>query len=143
MVTWVLIALTGIDIDHQLLPDDLTLPLLWAGLLAAVFVGPLPGASLPVSPRDALIGAAAGYLSLWSVYHVFRLVTGKEGMGYGDFKLLRGARRLARLADAAARSSCWRPRRARCWACDDRCGAGIAPRPCPSDLIWRPQGGSR
>jgi leader peptidase (prepilin peptidase) / N-methyltransferase len=87
-VTWALIALTGIDIDHQLLPDSITLPLIWAGLLAAAAIGPLPGASLPVAPRDAIIGAAAGYLSLWSVYHVFRLATGKEGMGFGDFKLL-------------------------------------------------------
>jgi leader peptidase (prepilin peptidase)/N-methyltransferase len=87
-VTWPLIALTGIDIDHQLLPDSITLPLLWAGLLAAVFIGPLAGASLPVSPREAVLGAAAGYLSLWLVFHAFRLITGKEGMGYGDFKLL-------------------------------------------------------
>ena len=82
-----MIALTGIDLDHQLLPDSMTLPLLWAGLLASVLIGPRPGASLPVSPRDAIVGAAAGYLSLWCVYHAFRLVTGKEGMGYGDFKL--------------------------------------------------------
>ena len=86
-VTWALIALTGIDIDHQLLPDSITLPLLWAGLLAAVALGPQPGAALPVSPKDAIIGAAAGYLSLWTVFHAFRLATGKEGMGYGDFKL--------------------------------------------------------
>ena len=87
-VTWALIALTGIDIDHQLLPDSITLPLLWAGLLAAVTLGPAPGVALPVSPKDAIIGAAAGYLSLWAVFHAFRLLTGKEGMGYGDFKLL-------------------------------------------------------
>src|SRR6202789_2361643 len=87
LVTWVLIALTGIDIDHQLLPDNITLPLMWAGLLAAVVVGPVAGAALPVSPKDALIGAAAGYISLWLVFHAFKLVTGKEGMGYGDFKL--------------------------------------------------------
>jgi leader peptidase (prepilin peptidase)/N-methyltransferase len=87
-VSWALIALTGIDIDHQLLPDSITLPLLWAGLLAAVIFGPLPGASVPVSPRDAVLGAAAGYLSLWLVFHAFRLITGKEGMGFGDFKLL-------------------------------------------------------
>jgi leader peptidase (prepilin peptidase)/N-methyltransferase len=86
-VTWALIALTGIDIDHQLLPDSITLPLLWAGLLAAVAFGPVPGLALPVSPKDAIIGAAAGYLSLWAVFHAFRLLTGKEGMGYGDFKL--------------------------------------------------------
>jgi leader peptidase (prepilin peptidase)/N-methyltransferase len=87
LVTWSLIALTGIDIDHQLLPDNITLPLMWAGLVAAVAVGPATGAALPVSPKEALIGAAAGYLSLWLVFHAFRLVTGKEGMGYGDFKL--------------------------------------------------------
>jgi len=87
LVTWVLIAMTGIDIDHQLLPDSLTLPLMWLGLLAAVVIGPTPGLALPVSPPDAILGAIAGYLSLWSVFHIFRLITGKEGMGYGDFKL--------------------------------------------------------
>ena len=87
LVTWALIALTGIDIDHQLLPDNITLPLMWAGLLAAVAIGPTSGVSLPVSPKDALIGAAAGYISLWLVFQAFKLVTGKEGMGYGDFKL--------------------------------------------------------
>jgi leader peptidase (prepilin peptidase) / N-methyltransferase len=87
LVTWSLIALTGIDIDHQLLPDNITLPLMWAGLVAAVAIGPVAGAALPVSVRDAVIGAAAGYLSLWLVFHAFKLVTGKEGMGYGDFKL--------------------------------------------------------
>jgi len=87
LVTWALIALTGIDIDHQLLPDNITLPLMWAGLAAAVVIGPMSGEALPVSPRDAIIGAMAGYLSLWLVFHAFRLATGKEGMGYGDFKL--------------------------------------------------------
>jgi len=87
LVTWSLIALTGIDIDHQLLPDSITLPLLWAGLLAAVFVGPVAGSPIPVSARDAIIGAVSGYVSLWLVFHTFRLITGKEGMGYGDFKL--------------------------------------------------------
>ena len=87
LITWVLIALTGIDIDHQLLPDNMTLPLLWAGLIASVAIGPVAGSPLPVSPVDAVIGAAAGYLSLWLVFHAFRLITGKEGMGYGDFKL--------------------------------------------------------
>jgi leader peptidase (prepilin peptidase) / N-methyltransferase len=67
LVTWSLIALTGIDIDHQLLPDNITLPLMWAGLVAAVALGPVAGAALPVSVRDAVIGAAAGYLSLWLV----------------------------------------------------------------------------
>jgi leader peptidase (prepilin peptidase)/N-methyltransferase len=87
LVTWALIALTGIDVDHQLLPDGITLPLLWAGLVASVLIGPSPGAALPVAPREAIIGALAGYTSLWLVFHAFRLVTGKEGMGYGDFKL--------------------------------------------------------
>lgn len=78
---WLLIAMTFIDVDTQLLPDDLTYPLLWGGLLInlnATFV-PL---------QDAVIGAAAGYLVLWAVYWLFKLATGKEGMGYGDFKLL-------------------------------------------------------
>lgn len=79
--TWSLLALTMIDIDHQLLPDDITLPLMWLGLLFNMF-GTF--ASLP----NAVIGAMAGYLSLWSIYWLFKLVTGKEGMGYGDFKLL-------------------------------------------------------
>ena len=87
LVTWTLIALSGIDIDHQLLPDGITLPLMWAGLLAAVVVGPTAGSPIPVSAHDAIIGAAAGYVSLWLVFHTFRLMTGKEGMGYGDFKL--------------------------------------------------------
>jgi len=78
---WSLIALTVIDIDTQLLPDDITLPLLWLGLLVNLNTGftPLP---------SAVIGAVAGYLSLWTVYWLFKLTTGKEGMGYGDFKLL-------------------------------------------------------
>jgi leader peptidase (prepilin peptidase) / N-methyltransferase len=88
LITWSLIALTGIDIDHQLLPDGITLPLMWAGLLAAVVVGPVAGSPIPVAARDALIGAATGYVSLWLVFHAFRFITGKEGMGYGDFKLL-------------------------------------------------------
>jgi leader peptidase (prepilin peptidase) / N-methyltransferase len=87
LLTWALVALTGIDIDHQLLPDGITLPLMWAGLLAALIVGPIAGSPIPVSARDALIGAMSGYVSLWLVFHAFRLITGKEGMGYGDFKL--------------------------------------------------------
>lgn len=87
-ITWVLVAITMIDADHQIIPDSLVLPLLWGGLVASLFA-PVAGAeSLFVTPREAIIGAAAGYLSLWSVYHLFRLLTGKEGMGYGDFKLL-------------------------------------------------------
>jgi leader peptidase (prepilin peptidase) / N-methyltransferase len=80
---WMLLALTLIDFDTQLLPDNLTLPLLWAGLLANV-LGAAPIANL----RDAVIGAIAGYLTLWLVYWLFKLIRGKEGMGYGDFKLL-------------------------------------------------------
>ena len=80
--SFTLLALAVIDLDTTLLPDDLTYPLLWAGLLAAVL-----GVS-PVSLPDAVIGAMAGYLALWSLYWVFKLLTGKEGMGYGDFKLL-------------------------------------------------------
>ncbi|WP_257265361.1 A24 family peptidase [Endozoicomonas sp. ONNA2] len=78
---WSLLALTMIDFDKQLLPDDITLPLLWAGLIMNSF-------DLVVPLEQALWGAIAGYLSLWSVYWIFKLVTGKEGMGYGDFKLL-------------------------------------------------------
>ncbi|TQV63614.1 MAG: prepilin peptidase [Halothiobacillaceae bacterium] len=78
---WVLLALTVIDLNTMLLPDQLTLPLMWLGLLINI-----SGMFAPL--QDAVIGAAAGYLSLWSVYHGFRLLTGKEGMGYGDFKLL-------------------------------------------------------
>jgi leader peptidase (prepilin peptidase)/N-methyltransferase len=85
-VGWTLLALAVIDIDHQLLPDSLTLPLLWAGLLTSLIS--IDGAPLFVDVRSSVIGAAAGYLSLWSVYQLFKLATGKEGMGYGDFKLL-------------------------------------------------------
>lgn len=88
VLTWFLIALTFIDIDHQLLPDNLTLPLLWIGLLLSLWHGQVAAGPIPVDTRASLIGAAAGYLSLWSVYHLFRLLTGREGMGYGDFKLL-------------------------------------------------------
>ena len=84
VLLWSLIALTFIDFDTQLLPDNITLPLAWAGLLANVAGLAPTGASL----RDAVIGAVAGYLSLWAVYWLFKLIRGKEGMGYGDFKLL-------------------------------------------------------
>ena len=80
-ITWALVALTFIDIDHMLLPDQITLPLVWLALIAAVL-------GYTVTPADAIIGAACGYLSLWSVFWLFKLLTGKEGMGYGDFKLL-------------------------------------------------------
>ncbi len=85
-LTWALIALSVIDIDHHLLPDSITLPLLWAGLLFQLVAGGAPGSVFP-GLEAGVIGAMAGYLSLWFVYHGFRLVTGKEGMGYGDFKL--------------------------------------------------------
>jgi leader peptidase (prepilin peptidase)/N-methyltransferase len=88
LLTWVLIALAFIDLDTQYLPDSLTLPLLWLGLFVSLCGAAAPGAVLPVDLPSSVIGAIAGYLSLWSVYHLFRLATGKEGMGYGDFKLL-------------------------------------------------------
>jgi len=81
LLTWALISLTCIDIDTQLLPDDITLPLLWLGLLVNLF-------TIHTSINNAVIGAMIGYLSLWSIYWLFKLATGKEGMGYGDFKLL-------------------------------------------------------
>lgn len=81
VLTWGLLAMSMIDVDHQLLPDVLVLPLLWLGLILNNF-----GLFVPL--ENALWGAVAGYLSLWSVYWLFKLVTGKEGMGYGDFKLL-------------------------------------------------------
>ncbi len=81
VLTWALIALTFIDFDHQLLPDSITLPLLWCGLLLSL-------SGVFVDSRSAIIGAAAGYLTLWAVYWLFKWVTGKEGMGQGDFKLL-------------------------------------------------------
>ncbi len=81
-----LVSLTGIDIDRQLLPDSLTLPLLWIGLLASAWLG-AGEVPPPAALRDAVIGAIAGYGFLWLVFHLFKLVTGKEGMGYGDFKL--------------------------------------------------------
>ena len=87
-LTCTLVAISMIDIDHQLIPDSIVYPLLWAGLAMSLFY-PLAGATtLFVPPREAIVGALVGYLSLWSVYQLFKLVTGKEGMGYGDFKLL-------------------------------------------------------
>jgi leader peptidase (prepilin peptidase)/N-methyltransferase len=80
-ITWTLIALTGIDFDEHLLPDSITLPLLWAGLIANSF-------GLFTDLSTSFWGAVLGYLSLWSVYWIFKLITGKEGMGFGDFKLL-------------------------------------------------------
>jgi leader peptidase (prepilin peptidase)/N-methyltransferase len=80
-LTWALIALSVIDFDHKLLPDDITLSFLWIGLVLNLF-------GLFTDSTSSIIGAIAGYLSLWSVYWTFKLLTGKEGMGYGDFKLL-------------------------------------------------------
>jgi leader peptidase (prepilin peptidase)/N-methyltransferase len=86
--TWFLIALSLVDLDHKLLPDSMTLPLLWIGMLLTLIQ--IDGVTIFPAPdlQASVIGAAAGYLSLWSVYQLFKLVTGKEGMGYGDFKLL-------------------------------------------------------
>ncbi|HEY8035900.1 MAG TPA: A24 family peptidase [Methylobacter sp.] len=81
LLTWSLIALIFIDIDHQLLPDSITLPLLWLGMCLSLF-------NVFTDAHASIIGAAAGYTALWSVFHLFKLATGKEGMGYGDFKLL-------------------------------------------------------
>ncbi len=81
VLTWVLIALSFIDIDHQLLPDSITLPVLWIGLALSLF-------DVYTDTQASIIGAIAGYMVLWTIYQGFKLVTGKEGMGYGDFKLL-------------------------------------------------------
>ena len=83
ILTWSLVVLTLIDFDHQLLPDVITLPLLWLGLLVNTL-----DFGFGVSLEEAVIGAIAGYSILWAIYWVFKLSTGKEGMGYGDFKLL-------------------------------------------------------
>lgn len=80
LLYWILLTLSIIDLEHQVLPDEITLPGIWAGLLINV-------PHLFVSLRSAVLGAAVGYLVLWSLFHLFRLLTGKEGMGYGDFKL--------------------------------------------------------
>jgi leader peptidase (prepilin peptidase)/N-methyltransferase len=80
-LTAFLVAMTGIDIDTQLLPDHMTLPLMWAGVIASLW-------SVHTDLQSSVVGAMAGYLILWGIYHLFRLLTGKEGMGYGDFKLL-------------------------------------------------------
>jgi leader peptidase (prepilin peptidase)/N-methyltransferase len=80
VLTWLMITLVFIDIDHLLLPDIMVLPFLWVGLLLNLF-------NVFTSLPQAVIGAVAGYLSLWLVFQLFKLITGKEGMGYGDFKL--------------------------------------------------------
>jgi leader peptidase (prepilin peptidase)/N-methyltransferase len=88
VLTLSLVPIAMIDADTQLIPDSIVLPLLWIGLAMSLF-NPMAGAqTLFISPQDAIVGAMAGYLSLWSIYWLFKLVTGKEGMGYGDFKLL-------------------------------------------------------
>jgi leader peptidase (prepilin peptidase)/N-methyltransferase len=88
VITLALVPVAMIDADTQLIPDSIVLPLMWVGLAMSLF-HPLPGAdTLFIAPKDAIVGALAGYLSLWTVYQLFRLITGKEGMGYGDFKLL-------------------------------------------------------
>ena len=81
LLTWSLITLIFIDIDHQLLPDSITLPMLWLGLCLSLF-------NIFTDAHASIIGAIAGYTVLWSIFHLFKLATGKEGMGYGDFKLL-------------------------------------------------------
>ncbi|MGZ5576926.1 MAG: prepilin peptidase [Methylobacter sp.] len=81
LLTWSLIALTFIDVDHQLLPDSIILPMLWLGMCLSLF-------NVYTDTHASIIGAVAGYLALWAVFHLFKLATGKEGMGYGDFKLL-------------------------------------------------------
>ena len=81
LLTWVLVSLTFIDFDHQLLPDGIVLPTLWLGLGLSVF-------SIYANPIDSIIGAIAGYLFFWFIFHAFRILTGKEGMGHGDFKLM-------------------------------------------------------
>jgi len=81
LLTWSLIALIFIDVDHQLLPDSITLPLLWLGMCLSLF-------NIFTDAHASIIGAIAGYTALWAVFHLFKLATGKEGMGYGDFKLL-------------------------------------------------------
>jgi leader peptidase (prepilin peptidase)/N-methyltransferase len=95
LALWGLIALTIIDLDHQILPDNIVLPGLWFGLT-------LNTVEIFTDLTSAVIGAVAGYLLLWLFYQAFRLITGKEGMGYGDFKLFRCHRRLAGLAAVAA-----------------------------------------
>ncbi len=88
LLSWSLITLTMIDFDHQLLPDSITLPLVWLGLGMSLFHDRVDADTLFVSPQDSIIGAVAGYALLRGVYQLFKLITGKEGMGFGDFKLL-------------------------------------------------------
>jgi leader peptidase (prepilin peptidase)/N-methyltransferase len=88
VMTLALMPIAIIDAETQLIPDSIVLPLMWIGLAMSLFSPMLGAQTLFISPQDAIVGAMAGYLSLWTVYQLFKLVTGKEGMGYGDFKLL-------------------------------------------------------
>jgi leader peptidase (prepilin peptidase) / N-methyltransferase len=88
LFTWALISLTVIDLDHTLLPDVITIPLLWLGLLLSLGWHAGLTAPAPTDPASAILGAVCGYLILWTVFWAFKLATGKDGMGYGDFKLL-------------------------------------------------------
>ena len=88
LFTWALISLTVIDLDHTLLPDIITMPLLWLGLLLSLFWHAGLTAPAPTDPASAILGAVCGYLVLWTVFWAFKFATGKDGMGYGDFKLL-------------------------------------------------------
>ena len=88
VMTLALVPIAMIDAETQLIPDAIVLPLMWIGLAMSLY-HPMSGAeTLFIAPQDAIVGAMAGYLSLWTVYQLFKLITGKEGMGYGDFKLL-------------------------------------------------------
>ena len=88
ILTWSLIAISAIDIDHHIIPDSISLPLLWIGLSLSLFHPMVDTEVLFIDPKTGIIGTLAGYLSLWCIYQLFRVATGKEGMGYGDFKLL-------------------------------------------------------
>ena len=88
VMTLALVPVAMIDADTQLIPDSIVLPLMWIGLAMSLYHPVVGAETLFIPPRDAIVGAMAGYLSLWSIYWLFKLVTGKEGMGYGDFKLL-------------------------------------------------------
>ena len=88
LLTWMLIAISFVDLDHQLIPDSMSVPLIWIGLILSLFHPLAKAEVLFVEPKTAIIGAVAGYLILWSVNALFRLIRGMDGMGYGDFKLL-------------------------------------------------------
>ena len=88
LLTWSFIAISVIDFDHHIIPDSISLPLVWVGLALSLFHPVANAEVLFIEPKTAIIGALAGYLSLWSVYQLFKMLTGKEGMGYGDFKML-------------------------------------------------------